>query len=293
MAQSELECANAALSKIGEEPITTLTVTATSPKTAVACAARLDNLRKKLLRSHPWNFAIKRKTLLPPASFAVSNVVWQSSQLVRITHATNTFALASYVTLEDVLGATLANGAFEVAVATSGGVTTDITVPEATTSALLGTYVSGGTIRQSPAFDYSYLYSLPTDCLRVITIDERQSSPEWRIEGGKILSNTDTSIQLRYVKDVTDYTEMDVDFYDCLSLLLAWDICNLITGDDQMKRALYTDLYGGDGKAGLLGSAKFDDAVEDSMQMVESNEWIASRFGGGFTNPIPGLDRWV
>lgn len=289
MAQSALEVGNAALIKIGESAVSSVTGGDTS-KAGTVLFARLDPLKRQLLRSYVWNFAIKRKVLVPPASFAISNVTWISSQIVEVTHATVTFALGSYVTLAGIVGATLANGAFEVQTATAGGITTRITVPAATTAALLGTYVAstGDTIRQSPAFDYAYLYTLPTDCLRVITINEQVRSDQWRIEGRSILSNSTTSLALRYVQDVTDYTTMDIAFYECLSTWIAWGICDHITGSDSKKRDLWTDLKGGDGKIGLLPSARFEDAAEDSPQSWDANDWVGARFGagGGWFEPI-------
>lgn len=280
MAQSALEVSNAALYKLGAVSVTSATGADTS-KEGTVIAARLEPCKRALLRMHPWNFATKRKVITPPATFAVSNVTWVSSQIVEITHATVTFALGSYVTLSGVVGATLANGTFEVQTATSGGVTTRITVPEATTSALLGTYVAdtGDLIWQSPAFDYSYLYTLPTDCLRVISINEQSESDEWRIEGRNILSDEAVSLTIKYIYDVTDYTLMDISFYECLATYLAWDICDHITGDDAKKRALWTDLHGGDGKAGLLPRGRFADATEDSQQTINTSGWLSARYG--------------
>jgi len=288
MAQSALEVANAALYKLGGSIITQVTSApaAGAPKEEVVCYARLEPVKRALLRMHPWNFASKRKVLLPPASFAISNVTWVSSQVIEITHATVTFALGSYVTVASVLGATLANGAFEVSTATVGGVTTRLSVPLATTSTLLGTYTSGGTIRQSPAFDYAYLYTLPTDCLRLLEIDECVTwTDRWRVEGRNILTDDATSIAIKYVYDVTDYTLMDIEFYECLATYLAWDICDHITGDDAKKRNLWTDLHGGDGKVGMLPRSRFADATEDSQQDMATNTWLTARGSGSASLP--------
>lgn len=282
MAQSELLAANWALRLMGSRKV--LTAIADTTQEGLACAAMIDDTKKSLLRMHPWNFAIKRKVMLPPASFAISNVTWVSSQIIEVTHATVTYAIGSYVTIEGVLGATLANGTFEVSTATVGGVTTRLTVPLATTSALLGTYTSGGTIRQSPAFDYTYIYTLPTDCLRVLSLEHEP----YRVEEGKILSDSNT-LWIRYIKDVTDYTTMDVLFYRCLAHLLAYDLCDALSASDGKKNELHVYLYGGQGKKGILPQSRFVDATEDSQQIFEANEWILSRGGSpssGMTDPV-------
>lgn len=279
MAQSALNCGNQAVRKMGGYgSVTSIDGASDTSKEALFLYNHLDDCRKQLLRRSPWNFAIKRKIITPPASFAISNVTYVSSTLVEITHATASYSTGQYVTITGVAGATGANGTFEIQSAV-GATVTRITCPLVTSSAILGTYTSGGYIRLSPAFDYSYLYTLPTDCLRFISCNEELSSDRWLREGGYILSDVDTSMMVKYVKDETDYTAMDVEFYDCLSTYVAWQMCEHISGDDQKKRDLYTDLFGGDGKVGMLPKARFDDASEDSTQYVESNSWILARGG--------------
>ena len=60
MAASSVEICNAALQKIGAETITTL---ADNTRRAQLCNQQYDRVRKRLLRSHPWNFAMKRDDL--------------------------------------------------------------------------------------------------------------------------------------------------------------------------------------------------------------------------------------
>ncbi len=282
MAQTALEVANAALYKLGATVIAQVTAppASTAPKEEVACCARLEPCKRALLRMHPWNFATKRKVILPPASFAVSNVTWVSSQLIEVTHATAAYVTGQYVTVASVDGATLANGTFEIQSAV--GVTVSrLTVPLATTSAILGTYTTGGTIRRSPAFDYAYLYTLPTDCLRLLTIDDQASwADRWKVEGRNLLSDESVSLPIKFIYDVTDYDLMDIEFYECLATYMAWDICDHITGDDNKKRSLWTDLHGGDGKVGLLPRSRFADATEDSQEEMTANTWLAARGGG-------------
>ena len=65
MANSEVEIANSALARIGEDPITSLT----ENRRAARFANRQYPLaRDALIRSYRWNFAIKRVTLAPEAT---------------------------------------------------------------------------------------------------------------------------------------------------------------------------------------------------------------------------------
>jgi len=60
MATSKIEICNSALSKLGVEQISSFAETS---KASILCNLQYDKVRKKLLRAHIWNFAIKRATL--------------------------------------------------------------------------------------------------------------------------------------------------------------------------------------------------------------------------------------
>ena len=65
MAATNVDIANSALSKLGAEEITSLS---DNTRRAKLVNRQFDKIRKKLLRSHPWNFAIKRSALTEDAS---------------------------------------------------------------------------------------------------------------------------------------------------------------------------------------------------------------------------------
>jgi hypothetical protein len=278
MAQSDLNAVNLALRLLGSRVV--LTALADTTVEGVACNANIDDCKKALLRMHPWNFATKRKKLTPYQDFSVSNVTFVSSQLIEVTHSATTFVAGNYVTVRGVAGASAANGTWEVASVSSGTVVR-LTAIGVTTSDILGTYSAGDTdnIRRSPAFSYPYLYNLPSDCLRVLEVDENIRDPNWKIEGGQILAEND-SLELRYVADVTDYTLMDVLFYQVLAHYLAYNLCDFITASDQKKNELHTYLWGGQGKKGHLPISKFVDATENSTEEFEANDWTDSRLTG-------------
>jgi len=281
MAQSALNVANLALRLLGNRSTVTDVLGADTTAEGLACTALLDDCKKSLLRMHPWNFGIKRKKIIPYQDVAVGDVQFQSDDLIRITHSTVTYTAGQYVTLTGVVGATAINGTWEVAVTTVGGITTDLTTVDIDTSALLGTYVISATdyIRRSPAFDYSYLFVLPSDCLRVVCINGDYDLDAYRIEGGFILSDEEV-LEIIYVSDVTDYALMDPLFYQCLATYLAYNLCDHLTASDGKKNELHVYLYGGQGKRGIMPQAKFVDGSEDSLQQMGSSEWIDSRGSG-------------
>lgn len=65
MAVSAVAICNSALIKLGVETITSL---AENSRAALLCNEQYEKIRNKLLYSHPWNFAIKRATLVVTAT---------------------------------------------------------------------------------------------------------------------------------------------------------------------------------------------------------------------------------
>ena len=60
MSVSIIEICNSALFKLGAERISSFSE---DRKEAILCAEQYDKIRRKLLRGHPWNFAMKRVSL--------------------------------------------------------------------------------------------------------------------------------------------------------------------------------------------------------------------------------------
>lgn len=60
MATSKIDICNSALAKLGVEPISSFSETSKASK---LCKLQYDKVRKKILRGHLWNFAIKRTNL--------------------------------------------------------------------------------------------------------------------------------------------------------------------------------------------------------------------------------------
>lgn len=62
----------------------------------------------------------------------------------------------------------------------------------------------------APINDYSYQFTLPSDCLRVLSVGDREDRPQFEIEGRKILAD-DNPLYLRYV-----YRNEDIPSWDSL-----------------------------------------------------------------------------
>jgi|TARA_R100000049_G_C1952698_1_gene101942 hypothetical protein len=127
----------------------------------------------------------------------------------------------------------------------------------------------------TPAFEYSYQYTLPSDCLRVIRsqYSEVSTGEEYRVEGRKILSDEST-IKILYVAKITDPNEFDTLLRETVAARLAHELCFAITQNNGLVRGLY-ELY-----ELKLREARHADAAENSVDTVnrfQANEFITSR----------------
>lgn len=260
MAQSDLECANIALTKIGAAKITAL---ADNTETAIVCNLVIDPLKKSLLRMSPWNFAIKRANL-SPTFVAITGVTDNGSGRYRVaTASTSGLVDGDRVTIIGLVGTEGANGTWVIDNLLAN------TRFDLVSSVFSGTYSSGGTWTEAPAFEFAYQIALPSDWLRTLRVSE-MAAMNYRMEGNKILTD-DYPIELKYIYNVTDYTQMDVSFYDLLSTALAVHISYKISASSVLLDQL-RDVY-----RRQLGKVRFDDATEDPAEVVGADDWVLSR----------------
>ena len=127
----------------------------------------------------------------------------------------------------------------------------------------------------APVVEYSYAYTLPSDCLRVLKIhtgvtDSIASDINYKVEGRKVKTNEGT-VYLVYVALVTDPNEYDVYLQEAISHQLAADIAYAVTNN-----ATLADNYM-DRADERLREARFIDATENSLGIIESNEFTDAR----------------
>ena len=105
----------------------------------------------------------------------------------------------------------------------------------------------------APAWGFSYAYTLPADCLRLLRILDYDSN--YKVEGRKILSNT-SSMKILYVSRVTDPNEYDELLRETLSAALSADIAFAVTSNNTTSTNMY-NLF-----QDKLKEARFVDATE-------------------------------
>jgi len=132
----------------------------------------------------------------------------------------------------------------------------------------------------TPAFEFDYQHTLPTDpyCLRVL----RPQDPDtvFRVEGRKIISST-TPFKMIYVARITDPNEYDQLLIESIAARLAADVSSALVNSASLSQMLMATY---DSK---LSEARFVDATEgtpantvniDRASYTESDVFISSRF---------------
>ena len=127
----------------------------------------------------------------------------------------------------------------------------------------------------APVIEYTYAYTLPTDCLRVLkvhngTTDSIASALDYKVEGRKIKTDEGT-LYLIYIAIDTDPNNYDSYLRESISHQLAADLAYAITSNatlanNYMARA-----------DERLREARFIDATENSSGTIESSEFTDAR----------------
>ena len=126
-----------------------------------------------------------------------------------------------------------------------------------------------------PVVEYTYGYTLPTDCLRVMKIhngstDSIASDLDYKVEGRKIVTDI-TTIYLVYIALITDPNEYDSYLREAVSHQLDADICYAITNNSALANNY---MIRADER---LREARFIDATENALDTVEANEFTDAR----------------
>ena len=122
----------------------------------------------------------------------------------------------------------------------------------------------------TPDWGYTNSFALPTDCLRVLDVEDPDT--EWKIEGRNIVSDGST-IKIRYIAQVTDTTLFDSTLVQTIALKLAWEIAETLTGNIDLKREMWQKYQF------AISEARSNDAMEGTPEKIEADEWLLARRG--------------
>jgi len=139
----------------------------------------------------------------------------------------------------------------------------------------------------TPVHGYGLAYSLPSDCLRVLTISNYDIGPDmsdysgrsygpYAIEGRKIVTDasvleTSGTLNLRYIARIEDTEEWDAGFCEAFANKLAMEACESVTGSTSKQQMLQQ------GYMMAVAEAKRANAIEQPPQRINDDTWVYAR----------------
>ena len=282
MATTHTSIANLAISHLGGRSLTSLESDTSqqansvrkwyNPGGGTPVYTALDDI----LRSHPWNFATKRKRQTI-AYNAVTDVT-DSGGLIKITDGSHGIHTGDRVHIKGVQGVEQANGTFYVTRVDNDEFTLNDSV-------FSGTYVAAtGEWTLSPQFAYTFQHTPPDDFLRIISINAdggqlEDDGSDFLFEEGKILCEDET-INLKYIARITDATLYPSDFVTAFSYLLASYIASDtagMTGQATQMRQFFENF--------VANKVKARDSAEGKGRRIvpfDDSQLVSARYGGSF-----------
>lgn len=124
----------------------------------------------------------------------------------------------------------------------------------------------------TPSFEYSHMYALPVDFIRLDYIEKPLY--EHAIEGDKLLYNGGPTIKLVYIADADEST-FDSLFEDLLATTIAYEICTALTNDQRLKSEIRQEL-----EYLVNESRSINAQTRGTPQDTNSDELLVSRRAG-------------
>lgn len=278
MALTDVDICNSALDELGLEPIESLS---DDNKRAKLCNRNYSNIKKKMLRDNPWNFARKRAVLEAESSIYGTGDVTIATDRVTVTaHGKSTGQKVLLKPNPDDGTTTIPEGL--LASQTYYLIVIDANTIQYASSydnALDGTAIditSTGTgnteMFYSPAYDFSYQQDLPSDFLFLRDIEDFNYTT-FKIEGTKIVSSRER-LRILYTCDAKEST-FDATFAEALALNLAAKMAFSLVQSNELQSRLKQDAKE------LVASARSLNAQQGTPDSLDANEWLEVR--GGYT----------
>ena len=120
----------------------------------------------------------------------------------------------------------------------------------------------------APAFEFSYQYNLPSDCLRVLQMEDM--GMYYKIEGGKLLTDEGTA-KILYLSRVEDVNLFDSLFVEALSTRIAAELAITLSESNTLYSNMM-EMY-----QRKISDARSMDAQESGYQEIIADTWLDSR----------------
>lgn len=124
----------------------------------------------------------------------------------------------------------------------------------------------------APAFGWARAFPRPANCLKITQIGQDHdmyegAEPWYELEGGNILCDEASPLDLRYVVRVTNTGLWHPCFVEVMACRLAFETCKEITGSTDLRAQLWEER-----KVALL-EARRQNAIEKPPQNTSRGSW--------------------
>lgn len=132
-------------------------------------------------------------------------------------------------------------------------------------------------LADAPLFGYQFQYPLPSDFLGLVQVGEyyarslHDKTPPWSVEGGRILTNMEAPLPIRYKARIDNAAMYDPLFVEVFACKLAMEACESLT-QSQTKYQQAAEGY----KFALVEAAR-QDAIENPPDEYPWGTWLESR----------------
>ena len=125
----------------------------------------------------------------------------------------------------------------------------------------------------APVWGFARKFNLPSNCLRLIEIDN-DADEEWQREGSTIVTDMTAPLNIRYISSDVSVDEMDSTFRDALAARLAMEWAEPLAQTTTVGQQMAT-LY-----RNKLQVARVADGQEDRTRVFDAPDFINARFRG-------------
>lgn len=120
-----------------------------------------------------------------------------------------------------------------------------------------------------PAWGFATQFTLPTDCLRVLSVEG--TGVKYEQENGLLLTDEAGPLNIRYLAQITDTSKFSPTFIAAMTTRWAIEMCPTITKSNTQRSDLWAEYRG------LLAQARKTDTFGSVPEAAKDGSWNDSR----------------
>lgn len=232
-------------------------------------------MRLEVLAEHDWNEATKYTRLARLEAAKTITAITKASPAV-VTSASHGYVTGDLALVDGVAGMVELNGRYFRLTRLSAS-TYSLDSEDSTGH---GTYVSGGSSYKAltplkPDFGYSARYSLPADCIRLLSFaQEGHEGSPWEVVGTEVYTDEGITVPVRYTSTLKDPARFSPKLFNTFAMRLAHELAPKIT--ESVSREERTETRW---EKGLARAKRVDSQQPGTAELAEPpSSWISGRY---------------